>query len=53
MLKKLWFEKEFTPYLHFTMYESEVMLEPLNERPVDDLTYLPRHKPISVAIHDA
>ena len=52
MLKKLWFEKEFTPYLHFTVYDYEAMLEELNEKPKDDLTYLSGQTPISVATYD-
>ena len=52
MLKKLWFEKEFTSYPHFTVYDFEAMLEELNEKPTDDLTFLPRHSPTSVAIYD-
>ena len=52
ILKKVSFEKEFTPYPHFIVYDFEAILAPLNEHPTDDLTYLSRHKPISVAIHD-
>ena len=33
------------------MYDIEVILAPLNENPTDDLTYLSRHAPISVAVH--
>ena len=40
MLKKVWFEKEFTPYRHIIVYDFEAMLEPLNEIHTDDLTYL-------------
>ena len=47
----VWFEKEFTPYSHL-VYDFEATLAPLNEHPTDDLTYLSRHVPISVAIHD-
>ena len=52
ILKKLWFKKEFTPYSHFIVYDFEAILEPLNEHPTDDLTYISRHIPISVAVHD-
>ena len=48
----MWFEKKFTAYLHFIVYDFEAILAPLNEHPTDDLTYLSRHKPISVAAHD-
>ena len=48
ILKKVRFEKEFTPYPHFMVYDSEAILAPLNEHPTDDL----RHIPISVAVHD-
>ena len=34
------------------MYDTEAILAPLNEHPTDDLTYLSRHIPISVAVHD-
>ena len=33
------------------MYDFESMLEPLNEKPMNDLTFLTRHTPISIAIH--
>ena len=46
------FEKEFTPYPHFIVYDFEAVLAPLNEHPTDDLTYLSRHVPINVAVHD-
>ena len=52
VLKKVRFEKEFTPYPHFIVYDFEAILAPLNEHPTDDLTYLSRHIPISVAVHD-
>ena len=51
ILKKVWFEKEFTSYLHFIVYDFEAILAPLNEHPTDDLTYLSRYIPISVAVH--
>ena len=52
MLKKVWFEKEFTPYRHIIVYDFEAMLEPLNEIHTDDLTYLWRDTLISVAIYN-
>ena len=52
ILKRVWFEKEFTPYPHFIVYDFEAILAPLNEHPTDDLTCLSRQIPISVAIHD-
>ena len=52
MLKKVWFEKEFTPYPHFIKHDFEAILAPLNEHLTDDLTYLSRHIPRSVATHD-
>ena len=52
ILKKAWFKKEFMPYPHFIVYDFEVMLASLNEHPTDDVTYLSRHIPISVPIHD-
>ena len=52
ILKKVRFEKEFTPYPHFIVYDFETMSAPLNEHPTDDLTYLSRQIPIGVAAHD-
>ena len=52
ILKKLWFEKEFTPYPHFIVYDSEAILASLNEHPTGYLTNLSRQIPISVAAHD-
>ena len=52
ILKKIWFEKEFTLYPHFMVYDFEAILAPLNEHPTDDLTYLSRDIPIGVAVHD-
>ena len=46
------FGKKFTPYSHFIAYDFEAILALLNEHPTDDLTYLSRHIPISVAVHD-
>ena len=34
------------------MFNSEAILALLNEQPPDDLTYLSRCTPVSVAIHD-
>ena len=52
ILKKVRFERTFTPYPHFIVYDFEAILAPLNEHPTDDLTYLSKHVPISVGIHD-
>ena len=46
------FEKEFTPYPHFIVNDFEPILALLNEQPTDNLTYLSRHIPISVPVHD-
>ena len=46
------FEKKFTPYPHFIVYDFEAILAPLNEHPTDNLTYLSRHIPISVTIYN-
>ena len=40
ILKKVWFEKDFTPYSHLIVYDFETILAPLNEHPTDNLTYL-------------
>ena len=52
ILKKVRLEKEFTPYPHVIVHDSEAILAPLNEHPTDDLTYLSKAIPISVAVHD-
>ena len=52
ILKKVLFEKEFTLHPHLIVYDFDALLAPLNEHPTDDLTYLSRHIPISVAVHD-
>ena len=52
ILKKAWFEKEFTPYPHFIVCDFEATLALLNEHPTDDLTYLLRHIPIRVDVHN-
>ena len=52
ILKMVWFEKKYTPYSHFMVYDFEAILVPINEHPTGDLTYLSRHIAISVAIHD-
>ena len=51
-VRKVRFEKNFTPYPHFIVYDFEARLVPLNEHPTDDLTYLSRYIEISVALHD-
>ena len=38
ILKRVRFEKEFTPYPHFIVYDFEAILAPLNEHPTDDLS---------------
>ena len=53
ILKKVWFEKEFMPYPHFIVYDFEMILASSYEHPTDDLTYLSRYIPISIAIHEA
>ena len=52
ILKKVRFEKKFTPCPHFIAYDFEAILAPINEHPTDDMIYLSRHIPISVANHD-
>ena len=48
ILKKV----QFTPYPHFIVYDFEAILSPLNEHPIDNLTYLTGHTPVRVSIHD-
>ena len=50
--KKARFEKKFTPYPYFIVYDFEAISTPLNEHPTNDLTYLSSHIPISVAVRD-
>ena len=52
LIKRVRFEKEFTPCPHFIVYDFVAILVPLNEHLTDDLTYLSRHVPISVAVYD-
>ena len=52
IFKKLWFEKKFTPYPHFIVSDFKAILAPFNEHPTDDLTYLSRHIPIIITVHD-
>ena len=52
IIKRVRFEKEFTPYPHFTVHDFVAILVPLNEHLTDDLTYSSRHIPISVAVYD-
>ena len=46
------FEKKFTPYPHFIVYDFKAILALLNEHPTDDLTHLSSLIPISVAVLD-
>ena len=46
------FEKEFRQYPHFIEHDWEAIQKPLNEQPTDDLTYIPKHVLVSVAIYD-
>ena len=52
ILKRMRFQKDFMPYLHFIVYDFEALLPPLNEHCTDDLTYLSGDITISVAVHD-
>ena len=52
ILKSMRFEKKFTLYPHFLVYDLEASLVPLHEHPTDDLTYSSRHIEISVAVRD-
>ena len=46
------FEKKFTPYPHFIVYDFKAISALLNEHPTDDLTHLSSLIPISVAVLD-
>lgn len=52
ILKKVWFDKDFTSSVDLIVFNSEAILALLNKQPPDDLTYLSRCTPVSVAIHD-
>ena len=52
ILKKVRFEKKFTLYPHFKMYDFEAISTALNEHPTDNVTYLSSYIPRSVAVHD-
>ena len=43
VFQNVWFEKQFTSYPHFIVYDFKAILAPLNERPTNDLTYLSKH----------
>ena len=43
--------KEVYASSSFIVYDFEAVLAPLNEHPTDDLTYITKHIPISVADH--
>ena len=45
-------EKKFRQYPHFIVHDWEAIQKPLNEQPTDDLTYIAKHVPVSVAIYD-
>ena len=51
-MKSVKFEKEFRQYPHFIAHDWEAIQKPLNEQPTDDLTYIAKHVPVSVAICD-
>ena len=50
--KSVKFEKEFRWYPQFIVHDWEAIQTPLNEQPTDDLTYITKHVPVSVAICD-
>ena len=52
ILKKVWFDKDFTSFPHFIVYDFEATLVPLNELPIGNLTYLSRDTPVNIDIHD-
>ena len=50
--KSVKFEKEFRRYPQFIVHDWEAIQKPLNKQPTDDLTYIAKHVPVSVAICD-
>ena len=50
--KSVKFGKEFRQYPHFIVHDWDAIQKPLNEQPTDDLTYIAKHVPVSVAIYD-
>ena len=49
---KTFLDHEFRPYPHFIVYDFEARMEPLDRKSTDDLTYIAKHVPVSVSIHD-
>ena len=48
-----YFRKEFRPYPHYIVFDFEALLQNLHYQQTKDLTYVSRHVPVSVAIHDS
>ena len=47
------FEKVFTPYPYYIVFDFEAILKLLGDQQTTDLTYLNEHIPVSVAIYDS
>ena len=50
---KRYFQKEFRAYPHYIVFDFEALAEPMNQKQTDDLVYMSKHVPVSVAIHDS
>ena len=51
-MKKMRFEKKFTPYPFFIVYDFEAIQEKVNIKQTEELTINSKHVPVSVAIND-
>ena len=47
------FRKSLDHIRHYIVFDFEALLEALNQRQTEDLMYVSRHVPVSVAIHDS
>ena len=50
---KRYFQKEFRAYPHYIVFDFEALLQVMNQKQTDDLVYVSRQVPVSVAIHDS
>ena len=51
--KRCYLRKEFRMYPHYIVFDFEALLQVMNQLQTDDLAYVSRHVPVSVAIHDS
>ena len=51
--KRCYLRKEFRMYPHYIVFDFEALLQVMNQLQTDNLAYVSRHVPVSVAIHDS